>query len=114
MMHLWDTGPQRQAGLAAAFDTDSASMSRTVQRLEHAGFVRRLPDPHDGRATLVEATPASEGLRSQVEELWAELEAATVGDMPSGQRRNLLTGLEQLEANLAGSPSNALNLTPQD
>lgn len=114
MMHLWDTGPQRQADLAAAFDTDSASMTRTVQRLERAGFVRRRPDPHDGRATLVEATPASVGLRSQVEELWAELEAATVGDMSSAQRRNLLAGLEQLEANLAGAPSNALNLAPQD
>jgi hypothetical protein len=33
MMHLWDTGPQRQAELAAAFDTDSASMTRTVQQL---------------------------------------------------------------------------------
>ena len=27
MMHLWDTGPQRQADLAVAFDTDSASMT---------------------------------------------------------------------------------------
>lgn len=114
MMHLWDTGPQRQADLAAAFDTDSASMTRTVQRLERAGFVRRRPDPRDGRATLVETTPASAGLRAQVEELWAELEAATVGDMPSGRRRDLLAGLEQLEANLAGAPSDAPDSAPRD
>jgi DNA-binding MarR family transcriptional regulator len=46
LMHLWDAGPQRQADLAAVFDTDSASMSRTVQRVERAGFVRRRPDPN--------------------------------------------------------------------
>jgi DNA-binding MarR family transcriptional regulator len=69
--------------------------------------VRRRPDPRDGRATLVETTPASAGLRAQVEELWAELEAATVGDMPSGRRRDLLAGLEQLEANLADAPDSA-------
>src|SRR5579863_988578 len=51
LMHLWDTGPQRQADLAVAFDTDSASMTRTVQRLERAGFIRRRRDPAEiGRA----------------------------------------------------------------
>jgi DNA-binding MarR family transcriptional regulator len=103
MMHLWDTGPQRQSDLAAAFDTDSASMTRTVQRLERAGFVRRRPDPSDGRATLVETTPAGMGLRHQVEMLWAALEAATTGDMTPDERRVLLHGLERVEDNLAAA-----------
>lgn len=100
LMHLWDTGPQRQTDLAAEFDTDSASMTRTVQRLERAGFVRRRPDPVDGRATLVESTPAGMALRGRVEQLWARLEADTVGDMPASQERQLLRGLHNLEANL--------------
>ena len=100
LMHLWDTGPQRQTDLAAEFDTDSASMTRTVQRLERAGFVRRRPDPVDGRATLVESTPAGMALRGRVERLWARLEADTVGDMPASQERQLLRGLHNLEANL--------------
>lgn len=103
MMHLWDTGPQRQSDLAAAFDTDSASMTRTVQRLERAGFVRRRPDPSDGRATLVETTPAGMGLRHQVEMLWAGLEASTTGDMTPDERRVLLHGLERVEDNLAAA-----------
>jgi len=100
LMHLWDTGPQRQTDLAAEFDTDSASMTRTVQRLERAGFVRRRPDPVDGRATLVESTPTGMALRGRVEQLWARLEADTVGDMPASQERQLLRGLHNLEANL--------------
>ena len=103
LMHLWDTGPQRQTDLAAEFDTDSASMTRTVQRLERAGFVRRRPDPVDGRATLVESTPAGIALRGRVEQLWSRLEADTVGDMPASQERQLLRGLRNLETNLSSA-----------
>jgi DNA-binding MarR family transcriptional regulator len=103
LMHLWDSGPQRQADLAAEFDTDSASMTRTVQRLERAGFVRRRPDPDDGRATLVDSTPAGMALRDRIERLWAGLEADTVGDMIPSQQRQLLRGLQQLETNLSSA-----------
>ena len=103
LMHLWDRGPQRQADLAAEFDTDSASMTRTVQRLERAGFVRRRPDPHDRRATLVDSTPAGIALRDRIEQLWTQLEADTVGEMPEPQRRELLRGLEHLETNLSAA-----------
>ena len=102
-MRLWDFGPQRQADLAAEFDTDSASMTRTVQRLERAGFVRRRPDPHDGRVTLVESTSAGMALRDRIERLWTHLEADTVGEMSASQRRQLLSGLEHLESNLAAT-----------
>jgi len=114
LMHLWDTGPQRQTDLAAEFDTDSASMTRTVQRLERAGFVRRRPDPVDGRATLVESTPAGMALRGRVERLWARLEADTVGDMPASQERQLLRGLQNLEANLLSATNGDTTSTPSD
>lgn len=100
LMHLWDSGPQRQSDLAAVFDTDSASMTRTVQRLERAGFVRRRPDPDDGRATLVDCTTAGMALRERIERLWSQLEVDTVGEMPARVRAELLRGLEHLEANL--------------
>jgi DNA-binding MarR family transcriptional regulator len=109
LMHLWDVGPQRQTDLAAVFDTDSASMTRTVQRLERAGFVRRRPDPDDGRASLVESTQAGTALRERIERLWMELEADTVGGMPVSGQRQLVRALQRLEANLlaattVGSP----------
>ncbi|MGW4121781.1 MarR family winged helix-turn-helix transcriptional regulator [Nocardia sp. NPDC004711] len=105
LMHLWDTGPQRQSDLATEFDTDSASMTRTVQRLERAGFVRRRQDPTDGRATLVESTPAGMALRSRIEQLWTDLETDTVGDMSTTQQRQLLRALAKLETNLSSSTS---------
>jgi len=105
LMHLWDAGPQRQADLAAAFGTDSASMTRTVQRLERAGFVGRRRDPADGRATLVESTSAGTALRDRVEQLWAELEAATAATMSAASQRTLLRALLQVERNLASHGS---------
>jgi DNA-binding MarR family transcriptional regulator len=101
-MHLWDTGAQRQSDLATLFDTDSASMTRSVQRLERAGFVHHRPDPTDRRATLVEPTTASNGLRERVERTWAELEAWTVEKLTREQCDHLLAGLHQIETNLAG------------
>ncbi len=86
--------------LVAEFNTDSASMTRTVQRLERAGYVRRVPDPEDGRVTRVEPTPASLVLREKFERIWADLEAWTVGDMSDGDRRVALEALQRIEDNL--------------
>jgi DNA-binding MarR family transcriptional regulator len=103
LMLLWDCGPQRQSELCRIFDTDSASMTRSVQRLERAGYVRRVADPADGRATLVEPTPASLVLRERIERLWAQLEAATVAGMSPAEQRAALRTLQCLEANLPGT-----------
>lgn len=103
LMTLWDCGVRRQSDLATQFDTDSASMTRSIQRLERAGYVRRVPDPADGRATLVEPTPASLVLRERIERLWARLEADTVGAMTAAERRTTLRTLQRLEQNLPGA-----------
>ena len=101
LMHLWDVGPQRQADLAVEFGTDSASMTRTVQRLERTGLVRRRRDARDGRVTLVESTPVGLALRAQIESIWAELEKDTIGALSASQQRQLIRSLNLLEANLA-------------
>ncbi|MFC6088470.1 MarR family winged helix-turn-helix transcriptional regulator [Saccharothrix lopnurensis] len=100
MMHLWDHGPRRQSELCCVLDTDSATMTRTVQRLERAGFVRRVPDPDDGRATLVEPSTASQALRREVERVWRELEEATVDGMDERERAEAARVLGRLECNL--------------
>jgi DNA-binding MarR family transcriptional regulator len=54
-------GPLSLRDLAAAEQVRPPSMSRVVAALEEAGLVSRQPDPSDGRAILLEATP--EGVR---------------------------------------------------
>lgn len=100
MMYLWDQGEQRQSALVKVLDSDAATMVRTIQRLERAGFVRRRPDPADARASLVEPTPASMHLRKEIDDIWRRLEQLTVGELDPEQQRATLAALEELEHNL--------------
>jgi MarR family transcriptional regulator, organic hydroperoxide resistance regulator len=100
MMQLWDAGPQRQADLVTMLDSDSATITRTIQRLERAGFVRRMPSEADRRVTIVEPTVASQALRREVEQVWRRLEELTVGGLDDDERRVALRMLERLESNL--------------
>ncbi|NIZ91665.1 MarR family winged helix-turn-helix transcriptional regulator [Kineococcus rubinsiae] len=95
MMHLWAVGPVRQSALAQHFGKDSAATTRTVQRLEHSGYLRRRSDPSDGRATLVEPTPAGNALRGRVEEVWGRLEAVLEAAVPAAERGPALTMLQR-------------------
>ncbi|GGX21132.1 MarR family winged helix-turn-helix transcriptional regulator [Streptomyces noursei] len=101
MMHLWELGPQRQTDLVRLLDSDAATMTRTVQRLEQAGFVRRRPSPTDKRATLVEPTAASHALRREVEQVWTHLEDLSTAGFSTEERTAALHTLERLERNLA-------------
>jgi MarR family transcriptional regulator, organic hydroperoxide resistance regulator len=101
MMQLWEQGPQTQTDLVRTLDSDSATMTRMVRRLENAGFVRGRPSPTDKRATIIEATPASQAVRREVERSWARLEKIAVGDLSPVQQADVLEALQLLEANLA-------------
>jgi MarR family transcriptional regulator, organic hydroperoxide resistance regulator len=105
MMHLWHSGPQRQADLVRVLDSDAATMTRTIQRLEHAGFVRRVASPSDKRAHLIEPTPASLALRTQVEHIWGELEDAAVGGLDDNSRNDIQQALQILEDHLGRAAS---------
>lgn len=50
-------GPRRLGELAAALDVAPRSVTAKVDQAEAEGQVRRVPDPLDRRATLVELTP---------------------------------------------------------
>jgi MarR family transcriptional regulator, organic hydroperoxide resistance regulator len=100
MMYLWELGPQRQADLIPLVDSDAATMTRTIRRLEHAGFVRRSPLPGDKRAFLIEPTAAGRALRPQVEQIWTQLEQIAVGGVGERDRQTILRVLEGLEERL--------------
>jgi DNA-binding MarR family transcriptional regulator len=58
---LAEHGPVRASEIVEVFGMDKGSLSRQLQHLEELGLVERTPDPADGRATLVSASP--EGVR---------------------------------------------------
>ena len=100
LMQLWDAGPQRQVDVIKILDSDAATMTRSVQRLEKAGLVSRTRNVEDGRSVIIAATPASEPLRIKVEQAWRGLEEATVAQMTPAQQAGALRVLQTLESNL--------------
>jgi len=114
MMQLWNKGPQRQADLVKALGSDAASMTRTIQRLERAGFVRRSPSPGDRRATIVDSTTAGRALRAAVEDVWRQLEAMTIGELGDTEVAATLACLRALEDNLTHASAGFTQQVPVD
>jgi len=61
--------------LAAEAGLSTGAVTTVLDRLERAGYARRVPDPGDRRRVLVELTP---GARRQLRELFAPLADGTV------------------------------------
>ena len=55
--HLVGRAPRGPAELARELGISTASATVMVDRLEHAGYLRRRPDPHDRRRVVLEAAP---------------------------------------------------------
>lgn len=61
-----------QTELAEALNCDKPAIARRIASLERKGYLRREPNPEDGRSRLVYPTDKAEGLRN------AKAEAETV------------------------------------
>ncbi len=97
-------------------DSDAATMTRTVRRLEQAGFVRRRPSPTDKRVSIIEPTAASQALREEVERVWSRLEDISTAGLSDEERTDALRALERLEQNLvrASTPPTPQAPTPEE
>ncbi|MFD7091364.1 MarR family winged helix-turn-helix transcriptional regulator [Streptomyces sp. NPDC059896] len=102
MMHLWDADAVRQSELIKAMDLDPSTVTKMLQRLDHAGYVERSADPQDRRAVLVTATGDSCALRSEVADAWTELEKHTLAGLDDAEQAELARLLAKVEANLCG------------
>lgn len=58
---LYDVGPRRASVIAETFHVDKGAVSRHVQQLVDLGLADRVPDPDDGRASIIRVT--DEGAR---------------------------------------------------
>jgi DNA-binding MarR family transcriptional regulator len=97
--------PMRLGDLAAKEGVAPPTLSRIVASLVDGGYVRRMPDPNDGRASLV--TPTEEGERvasglysTRLRELQRRLDR-----LPPDQVTLLLAALPALEALVADDPA---------
>jgi MarR family transcriptional regulator, organic hydroperoxide resistance regulator len=114
MMQLWDHGPQSQAQLIDLIDLDASTVTRMVQRLEQAGFVRRHRSRADRRTVVVEPTAAAQALRGQVVQAWRQLEDLTLHGLAESERASLIELLDKIEGNLSEPEPALLALSQLD
>jgi Transcriptional regulators len=106
LLELDRTGPRIQAQLSEALGCEPPSVTLMTRKLEASGHIRRSPDPHDKRATIVELTDSGKALVDQITELWVTLAEETVRDLPADLRKRLPDILQTLANNVA-APSPA-------
>jgi len=88
--------PQRLGELAAVLDVAPRSVTSKVDHAEADGWIRRVPDPRDRRATLVELTDEGHDLLDRVSEQRHEGVRARLEVLDADERRTLLDLLRRV------------------
>jgi DNA-binding MarR family transcriptional regulator len=90
--------------LASDLELSSGAMTSRLDRLERQGYVRRLPDPDDRRAVVIELTPAGReawdrtaGIAGRREAFFASALTKDEQRQLNGLLRKLLVALEARE-----------------
>jgi DNA-binding MarR family transcriptional regulator len=89
----------RLTDLAAQALVTKQTAGHLVDQLERAGYVRRVPDPTDARARLVQMAPRGLGVVAIARRVEAEVEAewtAHLGEEATAQLRAALTRLREV------------------
>lgn len=86
----------RLSDLAAASRISPSAMTRLIEKLEQRGLVRRVRGAQqDGRAAMVEITPAGGQVRRRIDELMRQRARAVAESIPSSRRSQVLNALRE-------------------
>ena len=98
-----------QSELTAVLHSDKAAIARRTANLERKGYLRREPNPKDGRSQLLYATEQAEGLRNAKSEAESAFYDYLMEGMDEKERDAFLATLDLLyrrskEESRAGFP----------
>ncbi len=98
-----------QTELAQMLNTDKPAIARRTASLERKGYLRREPNPEDGRSQLLYATEQAEGLRNAKAEAESAFYDYLMAGLNEEQQKAFLDTLDALyrrskEESRAGFP----------
>ena len=98
-----------QTELAQMLNTDKPAITRRTASLERKGYLRREPNPEDGRSQLLYATEQAEGLRNAKAEAESAFYDYLMAGLDEAQQTAFLDTLDALyrrskEESRAGFP----------
>lgn len=82
LLRLASDGPMRSGALAEAVYADPSSVSRQVAQLVARGHVERMPDPVDGRASVLAVTDSGRSIVDDMQRRRAANVAQVVANWP--------------------------------
>jgi DNA-binding MarR family transcriptional regulator len=91
-------GPLGVGELADLEGINPTMLSRIVGKLYDADLIARIADPDDGRAVVVQVTPAGRRLHQRVQALRSKALTDQLANIPANQTTELLAALPALEA----------------
>lgn len=97
---LWKDEGLTHSELANHLHVSPATITKGLERMEHAGFLERRVDPEDQRVSRVYLTEAGRQIQEDVEEIWTELEQVTLQGFNDTERQVLEQLLQRLCENL--------------
>ncbi|GAA2760169.1 MarR family winged helix-turn-helix transcriptional regulator [Actinopolymorpha rutila] len=92
LVHVF-TGQSSPRRLADLLGTDTAGITRLVDRLEAKGLVRRAPDPADRRAVVVELTTAGRALIPELPPVFEAVATELTHGVDAGDAAELLRAM---------------------
>ena len=95
LTYLVAEGPQRSSVVSDRFNVDKGAISRQVQHLCDLGLLVREPDPADGRAMLISASPDAVrrlDVLDRDRRRWLDEQLA---EWTEGDLRDFVSGLER-------------------
>ena len=87
IFHHLREGGRRLTELAERTHTTKQAMRYTINQLEAAGYVERVPDPTDGRAKIIRLTQRGWEGRRVADEIIASIEHECVQKLGEGKMR---------------------------
>lgn len=94
---------RRMTDLSEATSMSLSHLSRVITRLEKKGFVARIPDPNDGRATFAALTPAGQrAVQAGHPGYIAELRRIFFDNLSDDELEVFSTALSRINSALAG------------
>jgi DNA-binding MarR family transcriptional regulator len=84
--------------LAANEGVNPTMLSRVIGKLDDAGLIKRVPDPADRRAAVIEPTSAGRRLKQRIQEQRTAALAERLTRLSSEQDKALEAALSALEA----------------
>lgn len=100
---LWAGDGLTHSALAVQLGKSPATITKTVKRMEKAGFVERKPDPKDERLSRVYLTAAGRDVQAAVEQVWQDFEVQAFAEFSQEEMATLRGLLQRVCQNIGGN-----------